>query len=109
MKVSDFGLARVLEDGKNYYRMGHNIALPVRWMAVESISDLVFTTESDIVSFVDLLNSAVCLSVCLSVNTYILIYQNYYILSKSISLKRVKLQEKSTSPNYRSKMPPKLV
>ena len=50
VKVSDFGLARVLEEGKDYYRMGQSCALPVRWMAPESIADLVFTTESDIVS-----------------------------------------------------------
>ena len=70
MKVSDFGLARVLEDGKDYYRMGDDCPLPVRWMAIESISDLVFTIESDIVSLclsVCLPACLLCLSVCLSV------------------------------------------
>ena len=50
VKVSDFGSARVLEEGKDYYRMGESCALPVRWMAPESIADFVFTTESDVVS-----------------------------------------------------------
>jgi hypothetical protein len=50
IKVSDFGLARVLEEGKDYYRMGQTGALPIRWMAPESIADFLFTTESDIVS-----------------------------------------------------------
>jgi hypothetical protein len=50
VKVSDFGLARMLEEGKDYYRMGHGCALPIRWMAPESISDFLFTTESDVVS-----------------------------------------------------------
>jgi serine/threonine protein kinase len=51
VKVSDFGLARVLEDGKDYYRMGQNGALPVRWTAMESISEFAFTTESDMWSY----------------------------------------------------------
>jgi AXL receptor tyrosine kinase len=49
IKISDFGLARVLEEGKDYYRMGQSSAMPIRWMAPESITDFVFTTESDIV------------------------------------------------------------
>jgi serine/threonine protein kinase len=48
IKVSDFGLARMLEEGKDYYRMGQGSALPIRWMAPESIADLLFTTESDV-------------------------------------------------------------
>jgi serine/threonine protein kinase len=51
VKVSDFGLARALHDGRTYYRMGDECPLPVRWMAIESISDLVFSTESDIWSY----------------------------------------------------------
>jgi hypothetical protein len=51
VKVSDFGLARMLEEGKDYYRMGHGCALPIRWMAPESISDFLFTTESDVWSY----------------------------------------------------------
>jgi serine/threonine protein kinase len=50
VKVSDFGLARVLEEGKDYYRTQTNFALPLRWMALESITDFLFTTESDVVS-----------------------------------------------------------
>jgi hypothetical protein len=49
VKVSDFGLARAFEDGKDYYRMKSNCFLPVRWMAIESIVDSLFTRESDIV------------------------------------------------------------
>jgi serine/threonine protein kinase len=52
IKVSDFGLARMLEEGKDYYRMGQGSALPIRWMAPESIADLLFTTESDVVSYI---------------------------------------------------------
>jgi AXL receptor tyrosine kinase len=50
VKVSDFGLSRVLEDGKDYYRMGQTCALPIRWMAIESLVDMIFSTETDIVS-----------------------------------------------------------
>ena len=71
VKVSDFGLARVLEEGKDYYRMGQGCALPVRWMAPESITDLLFTTESDVVSDISFhevgwsLIPSICLSACL--------------------------------------------
>ena len=57
VKVSDFGLARVLEEGKDYYRVGQCCALPVRWMAPESIVDLVFTNQSDIVSY---MHTSIC-------------------------------------------------
>ena len=50
IKVADFGLARTMKEGKDYYRMGQGGQLPVRWMAVESLLDFVFTTKSDVVN-----------------------------------------------------------
>ena len=49
MKVADFGLSRVMKEGKDYYRMGQGGQLPVRWMSPESLLDLVFTMKSDVV------------------------------------------------------------
>ena len=49
IKVADFGLARGLK-GKDYYRMGAGGELPIRWMAFESLFDMIFTTKSDVAS-----------------------------------------------------------
>ena len=50
-KVADFGLTRDVYI-TDYYRIGHNIPLPVKWLAPESLIDRIFTTESDVVSTV---------------------------------------------------------
>ncbi|XP_038064959.1 tyrosine-protein kinase Mer-like [Patiria miniata] len=49
-KVSDFGLARDVMNIRVYER-GSEGALPMRWMALESILDDVYTTESDVWSY----------------------------------------------------------
>jgi serine/threonine protein kinase len=51
IKVADFGLARTMKEGKDYYRMGQGGQLPVRWMAIESLLDFMFTTKSDVWSY----------------------------------------------------------
>ena len=56
LKISDFGLAREINvdynhknEDKEYYRIHfHNDKLPIRWMAIESISEFIFTTKSDV-------------------------------------------------------------
>ena len=48
-KVGDFGLARDIHED-NYYRMGTARRLPVKWMAIESLQDQIFTSQSDVVS-----------------------------------------------------------
>ncbi len=49
VKIADFGLARNISSNKGYYPISnHSRPLPIRWMAPESISDLKFTTKSDV-------------------------------------------------------------
>ncbi|XP_038064948.1 uncharacterized protein LOC119735322 [Patiria miniata] len=49
-KVSDFGLARDVKNMRVYQRKSE-ARLPVRWMALESVVDDVYTTESDVWSY----------------------------------------------------------
>ena len=46
-KLSDFGLARGVHE-KDYYKMAARTALPVRWMAPESLLYGKFTIASDV-------------------------------------------------------------
>lgn len=50
IKIGDFGMARDIYE-TDYYRKESQGLLPVRWMAPESLSDGVFTTDSDIWSY----------------------------------------------------------
>lgn len=50
VKLGDFGFARDVYKS-DYYRRGKQALMPVRWMPPESISDGVFTTQSDVWSF----------------------------------------------------------
>ncbi|XP_033641394.1 fibroblast growth factor receptor 1-like [Asterias rubens] len=49
-KVADFGLARDVMNVRIYQRQSQG-PLPIRWMAIESLVDDVFTTKSDVWSF----------------------------------------------------------
>uniref|UniRef100_A0A8C6TWG8 receptor protein-tyrosine kinase n=1 Tax=Neogobius melanostomus TaxID=47308 RepID=A0A8C6TWG8_9GOBI len=48
--VADFGLSRQMHDS-NYYRQKEAIRVPIKWMALESLSESVYTTKSDVWSF----------------------------------------------------------
>jgi serine/threonine protein kinase len=48
-KISDFGLARKLENG--VYKDSQLIGLPIRWTAPEALRDGIFSTKSDIWSY----------------------------------------------------------
>ena len=50
-KVADFGLSRDVYV-TDYYKIGQNTPLPVKWLAPEALIDQVFTTQSDVVSTV---------------------------------------------------------
>lgn len=50
MKICDFGLAKDCYKYDEYVKKGDG-PLPIKWMAIESIRDKVFTTKSDVWSF----------------------------------------------------------
>lgn len=47
--VADFGLSKKIYSG-DYYRQGRIARMPVKWIAIESLADRVFTIKSDVVS-----------------------------------------------------------
>ncbi|GFG30459.1 hypothetical protein Cfor_06906 [Coptotermes formosanus] len=50
VKICDFGLAKSMYKSDNYRKKGDG-PLPVKWMAIESIRDRVFSTQSDVWSY----------------------------------------------------------
>ncbi|KZS11530.1 putative Inactive tyrosine-protein kinase 7 [Daphnia magna] len=50
VKIADFGLSRQVYKNCNYQKQGQE-ALPVKWMAIESLIDRVFSSQSDVWSF----------------------------------------------------------
>ncbi|XP_066150406.1 vascular endothelial growth factor receptor 1-like isoform X2 [Euwallacea fornicatus] len=50
VKICDFGLAKTMYNDDNYKKKGSG-PVPIKWMAVESIRDRVFSTQSDVWSF----------------------------------------------------------
>uniref|UniRef100_A0A6V7MAY0 receptor protein-tyrosine kinase n=1 Tax=Bracon brevicornis TaxID=1563983 RepID=A0A6V7MAY0_9HYME len=49
-KIGDFGMTRDIYE-TDYYKVGQKSMLPIRWMAPESLSDGVFTSDSDVWSY----------------------------------------------------------
>ena len=54
VKVCDFGLSRDIFNDNQYHKVTSG-KLPLKWMAIESLRDRVFTTQSDVWSFAILL------------------------------------------------------
>ena len=59
IKVADFGLSEDVYS-RNYFRQGSEsedgeaqVKLPVRWMALESLNDGIFSEKSDVVRGID--------------------------------------------------------
>ncbi|CAN9509770.1 unnamed protein product [Ophioblennius macclurei] len=48
--VADFGLSKRIDIG-NYYRQKVAIRLPIKWMSMESLSESLYTSKSDVWSF----------------------------------------------------------
>ncbi|XP_043100407.1 tyrosine-protein kinase receptor TYRO3 isoform X2 [Puntigrus tetrazona] len=49
--VADFGLSKNIYSSNYYRQKNMDVSLPVRWMAIESLSDFLYTTKSDVWSF----------------------------------------------------------
>ena len=51
IKVADFGLSESIDTSKNYFRKteGDTIKLPIKWLAIESINDGIFSEKTDVV------------------------------------------------------------
>ena len=47
VKISDFGLSRMLAKDDSYYQVSQTRKLPVKWMALESLLYQKFSTYSD--------------------------------------------------------------
>lgn len=50
VKIGDFGMSRQMYNG-DYYRKGNKGEMPIRWMAPESLSEGIFTSQSDVWSY----------------------------------------------------------
>ncbi|KAM5142677.1 tyrosine-protein kinase Mer isoform 3-T3 [Callospermophilus lateralis] len=48
--VADFGLSKKIYSG-DYYRQGRIAKMPVKWIAMESLADRVYTSKSDVWAF----------------------------------------------------------
>ena len=53
IKVADFGLSESMDTTKEYFRQNADEAtkLPIKWMALESINDSVFSEKTDVVKY----------------------------------------------------------
>ena len=51
IKVADFGLSESMDITKEYFRQNKDdaIKLPIKWMAIESITDGIFSEKTDVV------------------------------------------------------------
>ncbi|KAI9559290.1 hypothetical protein GHT06_016079 [Daphnia sinensis] len=50
VKVADFGMAKKMYYEGNYEKSGQGL-MPVKWMAIESLTDRIFSSQSDVWSF----------------------------------------------------------
>ena len=51
VKVADFGLSRDIYERDYYSSEDRKAKLPVKWMALESLEKGIYSTRTDIVSF----------------------------------------------------------
>ena len=54
IKVADFGLSEKMYSSKSYFRIEvagqGGVKLPVKWMAIESLNDDIFSEKTDVVN-----------------------------------------------------------
>ena len=51
VKIADFGLTRVLPEGKDYWQSSSVMKLPVKWCAIETLDERIFSEGSDVWAF----------------------------------------------------------
>ncbi|XP_076803502.1 tyrosine-protein kinase SYK-like [Clavelina lepadiformis] len=51
IKISDFGMSRILQDSENYYTASKPGSWPLRWYAPEALEYYKFTSKTDVWSF----------------------------------------------------------
>lgn len=51
VKISDFGLSRDMKINEEYYRLVHNNAMAIQWMAPEAMHEQIWGTTADVYSF----------------------------------------------------------
>ena len=51
IKVADFGLSESMDATKEYFRQKEDevVKLPLKWLAIESINDGIFSEKTDVV------------------------------------------------------------
>ncbi|CAG5136081.1 unnamed protein product, partial [Candidula unifasciata] len=85
VKVCDFGLSRDIFND-NHYKKLTNGKLPLKWMAIESLRDRMFTTQSDVWSFGILLWEIVTMGASPYPN--VALADLYYVLSNGYRMDR---------------------
>ena len=70
IKVADFGLSKDVS-GNIYFRqeMSSGVKLPLKWMAIESIEDGIFTEKTDIVREIN-----ICITILTQTHTVVIWY-----------------------------------
>jgi hypothetical protein len=69
VKVADFGLSRELFERQYYSSKDQKAKLPVKWMALESLENFIFTAKSDVVG--------------IRLMQYLMKHVSYFALTKS--------------------------
>ena len=63
IKVADFGLSEKMYSSKSYFRIEvagqGGVKLPVKWMAIESLNDDIFSEKTDVVNCLEIYKNAV--------------------------------------------------
>ena len=51
IKVADFGLSESIDTTKDYFRQNKDetVKLPMKWLAIESVNDGIFSEKTDVV------------------------------------------------------------